>query len=111
MMQSGKLRRSIRASVSGNSVRFSSSEPYAAIHNEGGEIAVTAKMKKFFWAKYHQTKDEQWKWLALKKIGSKMTIPERRFLGYSPEVEKIITDIIKDNIEQFAKETIEKMKK
>lgn len=111
MMQSGKLRRSIRASVSGNSVRFSTSEPYAAIHNEGGEITVTAKMKKFFWAKYHQTKDEQWKWLALKKVGSKITIPERRFLGNSPEVEKIVTDIIKDNIEQFAKETIEKIKK
>ena len=111
MMQSGKLRRSIRASVSGNSVRFSSSEPYAAIHNEGGEIAVTAKMKKFFWAKYHQTKDEQWKWLALKKVGSKITIPERRFLGNSPEVEKIVIDIIKENVEQFAKETIEKIKK
>ena len=47
----------------------------------------------------------------LKKVGSKITIPERRFLGYSPEVEKIITDIIKENVEQFAKETIEKMKK
>ena len=79
------------------------------------ETEKVPKQYKFFddsiWAKYHQTKDEQWKWLALKKIGSKMTIPERRFLGYSPEVEKIITDIIKDNIEQFAKETIEKMKK
>lgn len=51
MMLSGRLRRSIRAQVSGSAVSFSSSEAYAAIHNEGGEIAVTAKMKKYFWAK------------------------------------------------------------
>jgi hypothetical protein len=28
------------------------------IHNEGGEITVTAKMKKYFWAMYYQANKE-----------------------------------------------------
>jgi len=102
LMQSGKLRRSIRATVKGNAVVFTSSEPYSAIHNEGGKIRVTAKMKKFFWYKYGETKDVQWKWLALKKVGDVITIPERRFIGDAPEVSKIVEDIIKENVERAA---------
>lgn len=103
LMQSGKLRRSIRATVKGNAVVFTSAVPYAAIHNEGGKIRVTAKMKKFFWYKYGETKNEQWKWLALKKVGDVITIPERRFIGDAPEVKKIVEDIIKENVERAAK--------
>lgn len=43
LLVTGKLRRSIKSEVVGNSVVFSSSEPYAVIHNEGGEITVTEK--------------------------------------------------------------------
>lgn len=100
LMQSGKLRRSIQATVGSTSVTFTSSEPYAAIHNEGGKIKVTEKMRKYFWAKYAETKDEQWKWLALKKVGSTLTIPERRFIGDAPEVKKIVEDIIAENVER-----------
>jgi hypothetical protein len=32
--------------------------------------------------------------MALKKVGSKIKIPERRFIGWSPELEKACTDII-----------------
>jgi Phage virion morphogenesis family. len=48
LMQRGKLRSSIRAKVSGNAVSFTSSLPYAEIHNEGGEITITANMQKVF---------------------------------------------------------------
>lgn len=54
--------------------------PYAELHNNGGSFKVTAKMKKFFWAKYYETSGiktkktakmsieaQQWKALALKK--------------------------------------------
>lgn len=54
MMVTGKLRRSLRSSVNGRSITWTSSEPYAAIHNEGETITVTAKMKRFFWAKYYE---------------------------------------------------------
>lgn len=105
LMQTGNLRRSIRAKVSGNVVIFSSSLPYAAIHNEGGTITVTAKMKKYFWAKYAEAERNKkskhvtgaasfYKAMALKKIGSKIEIPERRFIGWSPEVEQACETII-----------------
>jgi len=54
MMRSGKLRRGIKAQVHGNSIVFTNSMPYAAIHNEGGEITVTAKMKRYFWAMHYK---------------------------------------------------------
>lgn len=54
MIRTGTLRRSIRKSLGTDSIRWSSSEPYASIHNNGGTITVTHKMKKFFWAKYKE---------------------------------------------------------
>lgn len=100
---SGNLRNSIQSEVKGNSVVFTSQLPYAAIHNEGGEITVTAKMKKFFWAKYKETDEEMYKALALKKVGNKITIPQRQFLGDSPEVTKAIEQIIKENMNEHFK--------
>ena len=37
------------------------------------------------------------------KVGSKITIPRRRFLGYSPKIEKAVTEVIEDNLEQYFK--------
>jgi phage gpG-like protein len=54
MIQSGTLRRSIRAKISGQTLSFMSSTVYGAIHNEGGKIRVTRKMKRFFWAMYYK---------------------------------------------------------
>lgn len=112
LVASGKLRRSIRAKADRSSltITFSSSEPYASLHNEGGSITVSAKMHRFFWAKYYEVagkvryrKDgsasrfransarlqeaEMWKALALVKVGSKITIPQRRFIGPHRQVE------------------------
>ena len=50
LVDTGRLRRSIQSRVDGSSITFFSTEPYAAIHNEGGEIVVTAKMKKKHWS-------------------------------------------------------------
>lgn len=54
MMRSGRLRKSIKSKIKGTSIQFESSAPYAKIHNEGGQIVVTAKMKKFFWAMHYK---------------------------------------------------------
>ena len=54
LIDSGALRRSIRGTARRNTVQFSSSLPYASIHNEGGTLTVTTHMKKYFWAKYRQ---------------------------------------------------------
>jgi phage gpG-like protein len=113
MMVSGHLRRSLRSSVKGKNIVFSSSLPYASIHNEGGTLKVTTKMKKYFWYKYTQASGsiktlkngkrstsqrnlrlsreaEMWKAMALMKVGSKITIPARRFIGAAPEVKQAV---------------------
>ena len=53
LVQSGTLRRSIVAKVTDRaSILFQTTVPYARIHNEGGTITVTSRMKKYFWWKY-----------------------------------------------------------
>lgn len=53
LVRTGTLRRSLRAEVTKkDSVRFFTDVPYAAIHNEGGTITVTRRMKGYFWWRY-----------------------------------------------------------
>lgn len=124
LVDTGQLRRSIQSRTTENSITFFTTEPYAAIHNEGGEIVVTAKMKGYFWHKYKEAtgsfgrkKDgsrrndkrtaqlseeaEFWKFMALKKAGTTIKIPRRRFLGTSPEVERTVREIIEENITEY----------
>ena len=48
LTDSGDLRSSIGFRSTDNSITFFSNLPYAGIHNEGGEIVVTRRMKMFF---------------------------------------------------------------
>ncbi len=118
------LRGSINKSVSGGTISFTSSKPYAKIHNEGGEIIVTQKMKSYFWAMYYkssraiQTKkngsqstsqrniklsaeSQKWKSLALLKVGSKVKIPKRQFIGSHPELSKRIGEVVINNLKEI----------
>lgn len=134
MMRSGALRRSIQQPKVGSSlIQWKSSLPYAGIHNEGGKITVTAKMKSFFWAMYYKaaggiTKTKagkasknqrnsrlgaeaaKWKALALQKVGATMTIEQRQFIGWHPVVDGIISDLVADNMKEFNKALHEKLK-
>lgn len=101
LMVSGAMRRSTQGEVSGDGVRFKSSEPYTAVHNEGGKITVTPKMKKFFWAKFKETGEVGWKYMALMPVGRVIEIPERRFIGDGPDTAKIIEEAISRNLEKF----------
>lgn len=128
LVDTGQLRRSIHSRITDNAITFYSDLPYAAIHNEGGEIIVTTKMKKFFWHKYYEatgtftrkktgksgksgtsvnTEAEFWKFLALKKVGTTIRIPRRRFLGTAPEVEQAVRNIIEENISDYIDHTID----
>lgn len=134
LINRGHLRRSISGKVGPNNVSFSSSLPHAAIHNEGGEITVTPKMKRYFWAKYLEASGgmgrtkkgalrqnsknrrlsqeaEFWKAMALMRVGKKIKIPQRQFIGNSPEVENLVEDIIKDTIKGYLETLPEKLKK
>ena len=55
LVDTSELRRSINSEIRENSIVFKSELPYSAIHNEGGEIKVTEKMKRFFRAKFYET--------------------------------------------------------
>lgn len=101
LVVSSAMRRSAQGEVSGDGVRFTSAMPYTSLHNEGGTITVTAKMKRFFWYKYKQTKDEAWKRMALMKVGKVIVMPERRFIGDGPDTQRIIRDVIEDNLQKF----------
>lgn len=124
LVDTGRLRRSIQSRTTENSIIFFTNEPYAGIHNEGGEIVVTEKMKRYFWHKYNEAtgafgrkkdgsrsndkrtlqlsdESEFWKFMALKKAGTGIKIPRRRFLGTSPEVEKAVREIIERNITEY----------
>lgn len=124
LIDTGTLRQSISSRTTENSITFFTTLPYAAIHNDGGEIKVTKKMKRFFWAKYYETSGafgrkkngewrndkrtvllsteaEFWKYMALMKEGKSIKIPRRRFLGVSPEVEKAVRDIVEENITEY----------
>lgn len=125
MMRTGGLRGSIRGDIKDGGLHYSSSVPYAAIHNEGGVLTVTANMKKFFWAMYYKasgaitTKKDgsaskskrnatlteeaaYWKSLALMKVGDKITVPQRQFIGHHPQVDAAIHQVCDDNVKEFA---------
>ena len=130
LVDTGQLRRSIHSRTTDNAITFYTDLPYAAIHNEGGEIIVTTKMKKFFWHKYYEatgsfgrkkdgsrrndkrtiqlsTEAEFWKFMALKKAGTTIKIPRRQFLGTAPEVEQTVRNIIEENISDYIDFAIE----
>lgn len=108
LTRTGSLRRSIKAETNSQSVVFSSSQPYAAIHNDGGTITVTKRMKGYFWYMYRTltnnykreptTEAQFCKAMAMKRVGSKIIIPKRQFIGMHPEVERIIREIVSENI-------------
>lgn len=138
MMRTGKLRRSIRSKQSKNEITWSSSLPYANLQNEGGEVIVTEKMKRFFWAMYYKSdnartfkrdksgtvKDREnvrnkklvaeaaiWKALALQKVGSKMKIKQRQFIGEHPQVRQRVEHVVDLNMKELEKEIFNKLKR
>lgn len=133
LVDSGNLRSSVRSEIRESSIVFLSDHPAAAIHNEGGEIKVTERMKRFFRAKFYESQggfgrrsgdpnrptlpdgafhawtakmdlnneSEFWRVMALMKVGSTIKIPQRKFLGASPEVEAAVRAIIEENLTEY----------
>ena len=131
LVDTGALRKSISSRSNESSITFYSDLPYAGIHNEGGEIKVTARMKRYFRAKFYESiglakkqggkrrtlsdggfyawtskmnlnpNAEFWKAMALMKEGKVIKISKRQFLGMSPEVEEDVRCIIEDNLTSY----------
>ena len=110
LMRTGALRKSISCHPSNNMIRFTSSMAYASIQNEGGTVrqnfVPSAKMRRWAFAKFKETKDPKYKGMALcKRIKRTFRVPARPFIGDHPEVLRIIEDIASDVIaEEIAKD-------
>lgn len=88
------LRNSLSFPVRGNRVSVVSPVPYARIHNEGGTITVTPRMRRYFFARHISAKRDGeaaeasfWLALALSKKQA-IVIPRRQFAGITPQVEQ-----------------------
>lgn len=120
------LRGSINYTISGSTINFKSSKPYAKIHNEGGDIVVTQNMKSYFWAMYYSTagaittkknggvsnskkniklsaEAQKWRNMAMQKVGSKMKIKKRQFIGDHPILRKQIQEVVGFNLKELNK--------
>jgi phage gpG-like protein len=107
MYITGALMKSIQKTEENTQrIVVSSDTLYSEMHNDGGTITVTAQMKKYWWAQYTKlsgkktktksgkesnsktnkkltAKAEFCKRMALMKVGSKIKIPQRQFMGES----------------------------
>ena len=124
LIKSGRLRQSIKSRIEGNTIIYESTEPYAAIHNEGGRIKVTRRMKGYFWYLYREAtgsrqlrKDGKlrnnkhnrrlsdaaqfYRAMALKPVGSEITIPKRQFIGEHPQFTELVRQIVLDNYNEI----------
>lgn len=117
MIRKGLLKKSFNVVTKQDSVGISSSLDYAAIHNTGGEITVTARMKRFFWAKHMEARENgdrtganQWKAMAIKKVGSVIKIPKRQFIGDHPDLRASIVRVVDHNIQELNDFILNKLK-
>lgn len=105
-------------------VLLKNEQPYALIQNDGGMIRVTAKMKRYFWYRYIQTRGslrktksgknrtssynrglsreaEFWRGMALKRVNSSIRIPARKFMGDSKELTQVVNRTIAKQLQLF----------
>lgn len=103
LLVSGRLRRSIKATVTSKGLEFRSDTPYAAMHNEGFNGSVTIKA-------HSRRVAKTGKYYRVRSYTKSMTMPERRFIGDAPNVREMIKEIISYNMKEFQKEMERKLK-
>lgn len=87
LVKTGRLRRSLKKKVRGSKVLIYTASPYAEIHNEGGTIKTTAKVR----AHKRRNKRGRKKTVVQVKAHTRSMntkIPKRQFMGESSKVNK-----------------------
>lgn len=124
MSRTNNLRNRILFRASAGRVRIYNDLIYAAIHNNGGNITITPKMRKKFWAMYYEAlgeskatagmgkgrlkgktvahlnataESEKWKRMALTKK-TQFRMPQRKFIGPSQTLTRELRRTIEDEI-------------
>lgn len=106
LVQSGRLRNSIRGTVSGTDVTFGSDVPYAAVHNNGGTITRYARSETFVRRRISKGKRKgQFKkgtdaGRGITFKGGQTTMPKRQFIGESAHFNKLITRTIENKVKR-----------
>lgn len=100
------LRGSINMKISANNIIWTSSKPYAAIHNEGGTIKATQNVGAF--SRVVKGKPQNVKSFS-RQINTKM--PQRQFIGDHPIVRKSIETIIDKEMKKLEQEIFNKLKR
>lgn len=125
------LMRSIQSSTGPGIVTIENPVPYAAIHNEGGNITthptITDRMRKYAWHKVYSLagvrgkgklpedlpeEASKWKGLALtkkKKVTIRASIPRRQFMGNSAELRTKVNKMRKRGFGYFYRHGFQKM--
>ena len=93
LIVTGTLRRSIKAEIRGNGVRFSSAVPYASIHNEGGTGTKPVRA--------HTRRGKKGKTHQVKAHTRNFKMPQRQFIGDGKRTQEIIKGVISDNLKDF----------
>lgn len=109
--RTGALRRSLRSRINGTKLIFSSSLPYAGIHNYGGVIrqdfVPTPRMRKHAMAKYKKSHSENDLRMAVaKRVKRTIKIPARPFVGDHPRVHEIVGEVVHERIRRDVEESV-----
>ncbi len=96
----GRLRNSIRSRIVGNSIVFTSSTPYAAIHNEGSHETIQVQGYK------RKRKKEGYTTVGAHK--RHLNMPKRQFIGEYPGMNKTVERAARRAIEAAIKQSIKK---
>lgn len=102
MNKTGRLKRAIkRMEVSRNRivVGVGKEVPYASIHNDGGKIAITPKMRRYFWAMHIKTGEVYFRNMAMTKK-THLDIPQRQFIGDSAAVLQTVDRMISKELKK-----------
>jgi len=67
------------------------------IHQRGGPMRITDRMRSFFWAKWYETQDPRFKWMALTRSGM-LSFPVRTYLTFREGIIDDIKDILGQEI-------------
>lgn len=100
------LRGSINMKISENNIIWTSSKPYAAIHNEGGVIKAAQTVGAF--SRVVKGKPQKVKSFS-RQINT--TMPQRQFIGDHPIVRKSIETIVDKEMKILEQEIFNKFKR
>ena len=101
LIRSSTMKKSIRSYIHGMAVVFSSHLPYTALHNEGGNFAVTVRA-------HTRTVKKTGNTYNVRTHSRQMSMPQRQFIGDHPKVQEALADIVNTNLKKFSKQLADK---